>query len=393
MIASAAGATELDLIIPPSLSGGDEAAYSVAIDGQRVAVGLPGAGDGSGAVVIFNCSATGCVQEQRLELSPARSGAAFGSSLAIGGDVLAAGLPQRDGGAVRLYRRSGGGTWSLEREFASATTGDKFGLAIALGSGYVAVAAPESGGGNGRVELYADSGGSWSHAQTLTAPANGGRFGQALALNGATLLVGAPFLAGATPGSYARGSSYAYTLSTGTWSLQATLQANAAADGDLFGYSVALDGDIAVIGAPRRAATQGRGFVFQRSAAVWTQQAELSAGRSLPGDYMGWSAAISGSRAGLGAPFASEDPGENCGRLQLFDGPGTWRENSLGEVARPQAGELSGWAVAVSGERWLAGAPGRSIGLLPHYGAVYRFDPDQRLFADGFETPESPCAP
>lgn len=393
--ASTLGATELDLVIPAGLSGGDEAAYALAMDGQRVAVGLPGAGNGSGAVVVLNCQVTPCVQEQRLALTPARPGAALGFSVALAGDVLVAGLPDHDAGAVQIFRRDGGGVWSLERELApvSGAAGDRFGLAVSLAAGRIAVASPRSAGGSGRVDLYVEAGGAWTREQVLPAPSGGGRFGQSLALNGSSLLVGAPFLAPAKPGSFARGSVFVYVQSGGAWVAQAGLRPAAIADGDLFGYSVALDGDLAVIGAPRRATGRGSGFVYQRSGTTWTEQAELIASRGRAGDNLGWSAAVQGTRVGLGAPFASEDPGGGCGRLQLFDGPGPWQENALGNVARPQAGELDGWAVAASAGRWLAGTPGRAVGALSHHGAFYRFDPDLRLFADGLDAPLSPCAP
>lgn len=392
LAAGCVDATELDLIVPAGLAGGDEAAFALAMDDERVAVGLPGAAGGSGAVVVLNCGGSACVQEQRLELTPARPGAAFGSSVALAGTALAVGLPNHGSGAVQMFRRTGN-VWSFERELASGAAGDRFGLAVALVPGHVAVGAPRSSGGDGRVELFAEAAGSWTHQQTLPAPSAGGKFGHSLALDGSSLLVGAPFLPGSGAGSFGRGSVYAYVLSGSVWTLQATLQPAAIADGDLFGYSVALDGDLAVAGAPRRAGARGSGFVFRRSGVVWSEQVELVASRSLAGDYFGWSAALAGERIGLGAPFASADPGGGCGRLQIFDGPGPWQENSLADVAQSQAGELAGWSVAASGIRWLAGAPGRAIGASGHYGAIYRFDPDRRLFADGFQTPTSPCAP
>ena len=325
-------ATEVDLVTPAALSGGDEAAFALAMDGlrtsARVAIGLPGAADGSGAVVVLNC-ADSCVQEQRLELSPARPGAAFGSSVSLAGAVLAVGLPNQGAGAVQMFRRNGS-VWSLERELTSGTAGDRFGLAVSLVPGHVAVGAPQSFGADGRVELFAEAAGAWTPEQTLPAPSAGGKFGHALALNGTSLLVGAPFLPGAAGGSFGRGSAFVYIFSGSAWVLQATLRPAAIADGDLFGYSVALDGNLAVAGAPRRALTRGSGFVFQRSGVLWAEQAELVASRGLAGDFLGWSAAVVGTRVGLGSPFASEDPGGGCGRLQIFDGPGPWQEKFAG---------------------------------------------------------------
>lgn len=391
--ASAAFATEVDLVVPPALAAGDEAGYAVAIDAQRIAVGAPGADGGSGAVMVYDCSVQSCVLQQRLAPAPLRPGAAFGFSVALAGDVLAVGLPQQGVGVVQVFRRTGG-SWTLERELVppSGVAGDRYGGALSASPGRIAVAAPRADGGSGKVYVHTESGGAWAQEQVLAAPASGGQFGSALALDGASLLIGAPLLPGVAAGSYARGAAYVYVASSRGWSLQASLRPAAATDGDGFGHAVALQADLAVIGAPRRAALRGSGFVFRRSGTVWTEQAELVVAAALPGDGYGWSVGVGAGRAALGAPFAAADPGGNCGRVRFFDGPGPWRENPFGDVARPQFGELTGWSVAASGERWLVGAPGRVVSALGHYGGAYRFDPDLRLFADGFETPPDPCA-
>lgn len=46
---------------------------------------------------------------------------------------------------------------------------------------------------------------------------------------------------------------------------------------DQFGYSIAMNGDIAVIGSPRNDMYKGAAYVFKRSNNVWTQQAKLIA--------------------------------------------------------------------------------------------------------------------
>ena len=60
------------------------------------------------------------------------------------------------------------------------------------------------------------------------------------------------------------------------------------ASGDLFGVSVALEGDTAVIGTePAASDSHGAAYVFTRSGTSWNEQAKLVASDSAPSDYLG----------------------------------------------------------------------------------------------------------
>ena len=85
------------------------------------------------------------------------------------------------------------------------------------------------------------------------------------------------------------------------WSQQAKLTAADAAAGDQFGYSVAVSGSIAVVGAALKNSNTGAAYVFVRSGTTWPQQAELTASDAAPGDVFGWSVAVSGTTAVVGA--------------------------------------------------------------------------------------------
>ena len=69
-----------------------------------------------------------------------------------------------------------------------------------------------------------------------------------------------------------------------------------------FGWSVALDGSTAVVGAPGKDSKAGAAYVFVRSRGKWTQQAKLTASDAAAGGQFGWSVALDGSTAVVGAP-------------------------------------------------------------------------------------------
>ncbi len=83
--------------------------------------------------------------------------------------------------------------------------------------------------------------------------------GAAVAVSGSMLLVGEPAIDDAS------GRVYVYTQSGGSWAQTAVLVGSDTASGDTFGFSVALSGTTAVVGAPGHSANgnyAGSAYVF-----------------------------------------------------------------------------------------------------------------------------------
>jgi hypothetical protein len=94
------------------------------------------------------------------------------------------------------------------------------------------------------------------------------------------------------------------------WSQQAELTPSDGAAYEDFGYSVALSGDTALIGAPFKNSDTGAVYVLGRSGATWTQQAELTDPcPCAPGDEFGDSVALNGDTALIGATGGNGDTG------------------------------------------------------------------------------------
>ena len=76
--------------------------------------------------------------------------------------------------------------------------------------------------------------------------------------------------------------------------------------GDVFGYSVSIDGDTAVIGAygdDDNGSYSGSAYVYVRSNGVWSEQAKLTASDGAASDRFGYSVSIDGDTAVIGAYF------------------------------------------------------------------------------------------
>ncbi len=141
----------------------------------------------------------------------------------------------------------------------------------------------------------------------LVAPdgAAGDQAGWSVALDGDTALVGAPNAD--VSGNAGQGSVYVFVRSAGSWVMQAHITAADGAAGDGFGRSVALSGDTALIGANEDDVggnvNQGSAFVFVRSVATWSQQGQLVAPDGGAWHGFGPSVALNGDTALVGDPF------------------------------------------------------------------------------------------
>lgn len=98
------------------------------------------------------------------------------------------------------------------------------------------------------------------------------------------------------------------------------------AAGDQFGYSVALSGDTAVIGArfdddDVNGLESGSTYVFTRSGTEWSQQAKLTDADGAAGDHFGGKVAISGNTAVIGARLVDDVvKGGDSGSAYVFTG-------------------------------------------------------------------------
>ncbi len=219
----------------------------------------------------------------------------------------------------------------------------------------------------------------WIQQAELTASdgAAGDFLGYSVAVDGTTAVVGAPNHT--TSGTnQSQGAAYVFVENGGTWSQQAELTGPTNAQGDLFGQSVAVSGSIALVGAPSLTVgsnpVQGAAYVFVRNGTSWSQQAQLVASDGATGDQFGQSVAVSGSTAVVGAQeFYSNGPGA----AYVFAQSGTtWSQEAKLTASNGQAGDWFGTSVAVVAGVALVGAPNHpysSSSDQPGPGAAYVF--------------------
>ncbi|CAK8722133.1 hypothetical protein KKHLCK_11390 [Candidatus Electrothrix laxa] len=135
------------------------------------------------------------------------------------------------------------------------------------------------------------------------------------------------------------------------------LIASDGAEFDVFGYSVSVSGDIAVIGAPASDDNAGSTYVFTRTDTDWNQTAKLIPDDGAVSDAFGSSVSISGYTAVIGAP-ANDD---NVGSTYVFTRTDTgWNQTAKLIPADGAASDAFGSSVSISGDTVLIGAHGAS---------------------------------
>lgn len=111
----------------------------------------------------------------------------------------------------------------------------------------------------------------------------------------------------------------------------AKLIASDGAADDQFGYSVAVHGDTAVIGAPEdddNGFDSGSAYIFVRSGTGWSEQAKLTASDGGGGDAFGFSVAVHGDTAVIGA-WGDDGVTTRSGAAYVFVRTGTgWSEQA-----------------------------------------------------------------
>jgi hypothetical protein len=325
----------------------------------------------------------------RARLTVATGGEKYlGDAVAISGDTALVGAPGYPSGAhtgaAYVFVRSGG-VWKLQKKLVAPDggAGDDFGLSVAISGNTALVGASSHNiaglGRAGAAYVFVRSSGVWKLQEELTydVPSPGDFFGDSVALNGDTALVGVPgmdWFAGTDAGA-----ACVYIRSGGKWYLQQALVGYDAAPSDDFGASVALSTDTAVVGAPWHdtggKSDAGAAYVFVRSAGVWTRQPpDLHAGDAAVQDELGFSVALSGNTAVIGAPRRDSGGKADAGAAYVFfRSSGAWSQQAQLTADDGNAQDEAGYSVDVTGGRALLGSPGNSGGSIFHNGATYDF--------------------
>ncbi|KAH8084483.1 hypothetical protein JL720_7981 [Aureococcus anophagefferens] len=351
-LAPKASGQELAKLVASDAAEDDYFGRSVAVSGDLVVAGAYGNGDAgssSGSAYVFRTTNDGAswTQTAKLVASDAAAGDFFGTSVAVSGDLVVVGAPCNDdagpySGSAYVFRTTNDGTtWSETAKLVAsdAAEDDESGFSVAVSGDLVVVGAPcnaDAGSYSGSAYVFrtTNDGTTWSETAKLVAS------------------------------DAAASDWFGYSAVSGDSSSSgavAKLVASDAAAYDWFGTSVAVSGDLVVVGADGNddaGSDSGSAYVFRTTndGASWTQVAKLVASDAAEDDWFGYSVAVSGDLVVVGARY-NDDAGSDSGSAYVFrttnDGV-SWTQTA--KLAASDAEDDNRRLRAVSGDLVVVGA-------------------------------------
>ena len=283
------------------------------------------------------------------------AGQGYGRSMAVGNGEVIVGesLSEAAPGYAYVYRRNSGGVWAeVQRiEASNSAIGDHFGRTVTLSGDQLLV------GSTILQAIYVfekDGGGEWSETQILTVSDafEGNYIGRVSAADGDR------FFTASWANSEGRGAVYVFERDpdTGLWSETDKLMGSDVEPNELFGMSIAVDGDLALIGTAQKDNVTGAAYVFRRDPATgdWSEQSKLTGPGTGPNSGFGIAVGLNGGVALVAASIHDE-------------GVGVVFEFSYDEAT----GE---WEAGPTLRTFDGGNPGTQFGTAMHFG------PDEAWF-------------
>ncbi len=348
-----------------------------------------------------------------LKASNTDAGDRFGASVAISGDTIVIGAWEESGGAAGVngdqndnstfgagaayvFVREGDGGWRQQAYLKASNPdiSDGFGWSVAISGDTIVIGAYLEGSsatgvngdqsdnsaiGAGAAYVFVrDAQGIWSQQAYLKASNTNAQdwFGYSVAISGDMILVGAPYedspMTSANENEHDTaasncGTAYVFVRDDqGNWRQQTLLKASSTEPVFMFGRSLAISGDMLVIG------EAGAAYVFEPDGqGGWQQQAKLKASETDADDRFGWSVAISGDTVVIGAPYENNcvtdfnaNQSDNCARIAgaayvfVRDSQWNWSQQAYLKASNTEKEDAFGESVAIIGDTIVVGAPG-----------------------------------
>ena len=307
--------------------------------------------------------------------------AAFSNDIALIGSSDGDLTAPTEAGVVYSFQRSGT-TWTQLPKITPTVreTNAKFGLALAVDGTTLVVGAPASfsSGKPGAAYVFVRSGTAWIEQAKLTA-ADGvanDAFGGGVAISGDTAVIGA---SGAKIGANAsQGAAYVFTRTGTAWAPQTKLVAADGAPSDRLGQAVAVSGATVILGVQLASiggkSAVGAAYIFTRSGTTWSPQAKVTHAGGIATDLFGSSVALAGDTALIGAEALDVGLIANAGGVFVFTRVGTsWTESARVVATDPKKDRGFGHAIAFDADWAITGDPYADFGAVLRSGVAYPF--------------------
>ena len=329
----------LDNPNPFGTSASDYFGFSVAISGNYAIVGAyfedDAGGTQSGKAYIFNVTTGVLVHTlDNPNLFGTSANDYFGWSVGISGNYAIVGAYFEDdtgglssGKAYIFNVTTGALLHTLDNPNAYSTSAsDYFGISVAISGNYAIVGAvfedTVSGGNSGKAYIFNVTTGALIHTLDNPDVLAGDQFGNSVSISGNYAIVGTSL--DDNGGGFNSGKAYIFNVTTGVL-LHTLINPNAydTTDYDIFGHSVAISGNYAIVGAygedDAGGTSSGKAYIFNvtTGALLHTLDNPNAYGTSAS-DNFGWSVAIDGNYAIVSAYLEGDAGGTQSGKAYTF---------------------------------------------------------------------------
>ena len=314
----------------------DRFGYSVAIEGDIVVVGAVGddqAAEDAGSAYVFRFDGANWAEETKLTASDATIGMGFSRVYISDETILVTAVlddhvdpenPYCNAGSAYLFRYDGS-KWIEETKLTASDaacqslfgiSGDIDGSTVIIGAYVDDEAAPNAGA----AYIFNFNGIEWvEHQKLISSDAElSTLFGTSVAISDDLIVIGA---VGDDDIATNSGAVYVYRLIGSKWIEEAKLTAFDGSSEDLFGHSVAIDGDVICVSAVTHTnglSNAGSAYVFFRNEKEWDMIAKLTADIPTIADYFGSALAVRGTTAMVSAVW-DDDKSTNSGSVFVFN--------------------------------------------------------------------------
>ena len=309
------------------------------------------------------------------------AGDTFGYSVSVSGDIAVIGARLDDGGQPNsgsaYVFRFDGTSWTQEAKLLASDRmmGDLFGHSAWVFGNVAVIGAPQdddNGESSGSAYVFRFDGANWAEEAKLV-PSDGTEaalFGWSISVSDDRAVIGALEDGAGT------GAAYVYQFDGTSWAQEAKLLADDGTPGDWFGRSVSISDTIAMIGArwySNNGPESGSAYAFRFDGENWAQEAKLLPADGATDARFGTSVSVLGNTAVIGAP-RHNDNGDNSGSAYIYQFDGAnWTQEAKLLASDGATGDWFGRSVSMSGSSIVVGAQRRNDNGATS-GSAYIFD-------------------
>jgi hypothetical protein len=338
--------------------------YSVSIENSTAVVGAYGRNGNQGAVYVYDSNGLNNWNYVTTLLPPDLNDTdQFGYSVCINANRILVGVNANDANEVYVFDYNGT-EWDTDPEVLSVASPDAyFGRSVSMDGNSIVVGALGNNDQAGAAYVFGYNGVEWSYKQELTDPCSiiDADFGCSVAVDGNIIVVGADKDDASDNGIADRhGAVCIFRYNGETWAFEQNFEYPDIDRLAHLGCSVSVSGDTIVAGAYQYSfgayKFSGAAYVYKWNGSSWDLNTILIDPNPETNDQFGSAVAIDGNTIIVGN-MRHDGSGTNSGAAYLYKWDGdSWSEGQILEDPSGAAYDYFGCSVAIDGDTTLVGA-------------------------------------